>query len=312
MSQTAIIVQNLSRSFGAVKALDGVSFEVPAGSIFGYLGPNGAGKTTTIRLLLGLLTPDSGQARVLGWDTATESQHIREECGALLEHTGLYERLTAAQNLDFYCRVWHMDAKERQARTRELLEKMGLWERRGEIVKNWSHGMKKKLAVSRAMLHNPRVLFLDEPTAGLDPMASTALREDIRNLAEHYGVTIFLTTHNLSEAEKLCQRVVLIRAGKLLSIGSPDELRMQKGGDSLEVLGSGFSEGMLEALRKRKGVESADLHNHHLKVILKRGSGSTWLAPFLVKSGVKIEEMRKGKASLEEVFVELMEEENDA
>jgi len=312
MSEYAITTHDLSRSFGAVKALDGVTFEVPAGSIFGYLGPNGAGKTTTIRLLLGLLAPDRGSASVLGYDTARQSEHIREECGALLEHTGLYERLTAAQNLDFYCRVWRMPVKERQVRTHELLEKMGLWERRGEIVKNWSHGMKKKLAVSRAMLHNPRVLFLDEPTAGLDPLASTALREDIRNLAEHYGVTIFLTTHNLAEAEKICQQVALIRAGKLLSIGSPDELRMQRGGETLEVIGTGFDADLLVALRKRKEVHSAVLQNRHLWVTLSGKSGSTWLAPFLLKGGAQIEEIRKGKASLEEIFVELMEDENAA
>ena len=211
MTAVAIRTQNLTRTFETVRAVDGISFEVPSGIVFGFLGPNGSGKTTTIRLLLGLLEPTSGSAEVLGFDTATHADDIRQRCGALLEHTGLYERMTAEDNLEFYGRVWHLSAAERQQRIHDLLDAVGLWDRRKEPVGNWSRGMKQKLAVARAMLHRPQIIFLDEPTAGLDPIAAVALRDELAALVQQQGVTVFLTTHNLAEAEKLCQQVAVIR-----------------------------------------------------------------------------------------------------
>ena len=176
MTTLAIQAEGLVRDFGAIRALDHLSLDVPAGIVFGFLGPNGAGKTTAIRAFLGLVEPTAGSARVLGFDTRRESDRIRERAGALLEHNGLYERLTAEQNLEFAGRVWHMPKADRRARTRELLEQFGLWNRRDEPVGKWSRGMKQKLAVARAVFHRPPLVFLDEPTAGLDPVASAALR----------------------------------------------------------------------------------------------------------------------------------------
>ncbi len=221
MSDPAIRTTGLSRSFGSVRAIDDVSLEVPTGTIFGFLGPNGSGKTTTIRLLLGLLEADQGSATVLGFDTRTQANEIRERTGALLEHSGLYERLSAEDNLEFYGRVWNLPVKARRERIEELLTHLGLWERRGEQVGKWSRGMKQKLAIARTMLHRPSLIFLDEPTAGLDPVASVALRRDLTTLVAHEGVTVFLTTHNLPEAEAICDRVGVIRQGRLLAVDSP-------------------------------------------------------------------------------------------
>jgi len=203
----AIETRDMVRTFGATRAVDGVSLQVPQGIIFGFLGPNGAGKTTTLRLLLGLLELDGGSASVLGYDVATQSGAIRERTGVLLEHDGLYLRLSEYDNLEYYGRIYHLDTPGRQARIQELLEHLGLWDRRGENVFSFSKGMRQKLAVARALLHRPSVIFLDEPSAGLDPVAAVALRKDIRDLASRGGATVFLTTHNLAEAEKVCDLV---------------------------------------------------------------------------------------------------------
>jgi ABC-2 type transport system ATP-binding protein len=309
MSEIVIRTEGLGRTFGDVKAVTDVSFEVQAGTVFGFLGPNGAGKTTTIRLLLGLLEPTAGRAAVLGYDTRTQSDQIRERCGALLEHTGLYERLSAEDNLEFYGRVWRLPAVERASRIQELLSGLGLWERRLESVGNWSHGMKQKLAVARALLHHPQLVFLDEPTAGLDPVAAAALREDLEDLARKHGVTVFLTTHNLSEAERLCHQVAVIRQGRLIQVGNPDDLRLQQSTNRVEIIGRGWSDAALTELQSKAEVTQASLVNRHLTVDLKEGFDSAVLVPVLVKHGVQIDEIRKGKASLEDVFLTLMEEE---
>ena len=254
----AIRTEGLSRDFGSLRAVDGVSLEVPVGAIFGFLGPNGSGKTTTIRLLLGLLEPSRGTATVLGRDTRTDGAAVRECCGALLEHSGLYERLTARDNLDFYARVWHLPGPERERRVRELLDGLGLWDRREEIVGTWSRGMKQKLAVARTLLHRPSLVFLDEPTAGLDPIGAAALRDDLTDLARREGVTVFLTTHNLAEAEKLCDQVAVIRSGRLVAIGRPDELRSQARRDRMEVTGAGLDDRSVALMTADPSVEFGD------------------------------------------------------
>jgi len=309
MSMYAIQTRDLTRAFGEVRAVDGISFEVPAGSVFGFLGPNGSGKTTTIRLLLGLLQPTSGSASVLGFDTQTQADEIRLNCGALLEHSGLYERMSAEDNLEFYGRVWRIPAVERKERIKNLLESLELWERRKDNVVQWSRGMKQKLAVARVLLHRPKLIFLDEPTAGLDPVAASALRDDLAGLARKQGVTVFLTTHNLTEAEKLCEQVAVIREGKLLTVGSPDSLRLSQGGARLEVVGRGITDEILARLRQRPEVAGVEQIDQHLVISLNQGADSAPLVPFLTGLGVQIDEVRKGAASLEEVFLSLMNEE---
>jgi ABC-2 type transport system ATP-binding protein len=309
MTEFAIRTENLVRTFGAVRAVDGITLAVPRGIVFGFLGPNGAGKTTTIRLLLGLLEPASGEIEVLGLNPRTQADQIRERCGALLEHNGLYERLSAYDNLDFYGRIWHIPADERQRRIKELLENLDLWERRGETAGNWSRGMKQKLAVARTLLHHPELVFLDEPTAGLDPIASAALREDLAQLARREGVTIFLTTHNLSEAEKLCQQVAVIRQGKLVATGSPDELRHNSGRPRLEISGSGFNEPVIAALQSLPEVAFANIVENNLVIDFNEPCTSAPIVSLLVNAGVQIEEVHKGKIDLEDAFLSLLVEE---
>ena len=305
-SDVAIQTEALTRNFGALRALDGLSVTVPHGSIFGFLGPNGSGKTTTIRLLLGLLAPTAGAATVLGFDPRTQGEAVRAQTGALLEHPGLYERLSAWDNLEFFGRAWRMPEAARRERIRELLTHFGFWERRGERVGRWSRGMKQKLAVARALLHRPRLIFLDEPTAGLDPVAAAALNDDLLGLARRDGVTVFLTTHNLAEAEKLCDIVGVVRQGRLLALGTPAELRSLGGTVRVEITGRGLPP-LLEGLRTRPDVREAALEHDRLRLDL---AGDTSVAPLvrlLVEGGAEIEEVRKGHGTLEEAFLSLVE-----
>jgi ABC-2 type transport system ATP-binding protein len=303
----AIQAEGLVRDFGPIRALDHLSLEVPTGIVFGFLGPNGAGKTTAIRAFLGLVEPTSGTARVLGFDTRRESDRIRERSGALLEHNGIYERLSAEQNLDFAGRVWRMAAGERRARTRELLEQFGLWDRRAEPAGKWSRGMKQKLAVARAVFHRPPLVFLDEPTAGLDPVASAALREDLASLSSGQGVTIFLTTHNLVEAERLCDLVGVIRRGKLAALGPPESLRPNDS-SLVRITGSAIDEDAADAAREVAGVESASLQDGGLDLRLGEGASVAPVVAMLVARGVGIEEVRRNRQTLEETFLELVTE----
>jgi ABC-2 type transport system ATP-binding protein len=310
MEEFAIQARGLTRSFAQVRALDDLNLEVPAGSVFGFLGPNGAGKTTTIRLLLGLIEPTGGSASVLGFDTRTQGHEIRARAGALLEHSGLYERLSAEDNLRFQGRVARMPKQQLDERIREMLTHLGLWDRRDEAVVKWSRGMKQKLAIARTLLHGPALVFLDEPTAGLDPVAAAGLRDHLARLASQQGATIFLTTHNMAEAEKLCNLVAVVRQGKLLAVGSPAELRSRGGGQRAEIAGRGFTEVMLATLRQQAAVSQASIEGGRLMLILTDGSDVAPLVSLIVREGAEVQEVRSGQGSLEDVFLTLMEEEH--
>ena len=327
MSGYAIQTRHLTRDFGAIRAVDDMSLDVPSGIIFGFLGANGAGKTTTIHLLLSLIEPTAGSALTLGFDTRKQGQAIRERTGALLEFNGLYERLSAMDNLDFYGRIWHMPATERQARIQELLTHFGLWDRRSERVATWSRGMKQKLAIARVLLHHPQLIFLDEPTAGLDPLAAASLRDDLDALAHREGVTVFLNTHNLDEAQRLCAQVGVIRSGKLLAVGAPDEQRANTDAPRLVIAGEGFTEETLAAARSASGVahvefqpashgasgatgaNGANEYDGRLVVELSAEARGAPVVSALVGAGARLEEVRRDRASLEEVFLSLMEDE---
>ena len=246
---------------------------------------------------------------MLGFDTRTQADAIRARSGALLEFAGLYERMSAEDNLDLYGRIYRMPAPARQARIKELLTHLELWDRRRDHVGTWSRGMKQKLAVARALFHHPPLVFLDEPTAGFDPVAAAALRNDLASLVAREGVTVFLNTHNLTEAEKLCAQVGVIRQGKLVTVGTPDALRARTGGPQVEIVGRGFTEPVLATLRERPEVAHAELHNSHLLLELRGESEMGPLVSLLVHAGAEVEEVRRGKASLEDVFLTLMEEE---
>ena len=305
----AIQTNQLTRSFGTLKAVDRLTLQIPRSTVFGFLGPNGSGKTTTIRLLLGLLDADQGSAQVLGFDTKKQPDEVRVRCGALLEHHGLYERLSAAENLDYYGRIWHMSKTDREKRIRELLEPLDLYERRGEAIGRWSRGMKQKLAVARTLMHRPELIFLDEPTAGLDPVASSALREDLSTLVAQEGVTIFLTTHNLAEAEKLCDQVGVITHGQLLAVGSPSELRSKTSAPRLYVTGQGITPQIMDELKSNTLVKHVQQQNGRLTLDLNEMTRSHEIVKQLVMAGVQIDEVKKEQADLEDVFLKLVEEE---
>jgi ABC-2 type transport system ATP-binding protein len=304
----AFSADRLTRDFGSIRAVDELNMIVPSGVIFGYLGPNGSGKTTTVNLLLGLLEPSSGSATVLGHDTREAGDLIRASTGAVLQDTGTYEDLTAAENLRFFGRAARMSTADIEARSRELLGAMGLWDRRGEHVDGWSRGMRQKLALARAMLHRPQLLFLDEPTDGLDVMAAAAVRDSLKSLAESEGVTIFLTTHDMVEAERLCDSVAVIRNGKLVTVGSPELLGARHSGPRLDFVGNGFSPEIVERLRTHAVVLSAELGAGRLAVELREDVSAAGLVRLVVDSGAQVEEVRRSQAGLEEVFMTLMSE----
>jgi ABC-2 type transport system ATP-binding protein len=305
----AIRLDALTRDFATTRAVDRLTIEVPRGTIFGFLGPNGAGKTTTINLLLGLLEPTAGAAEVLGLDPWRQGDAVRARVGAVLEQNGIYDQLTAEDNLEFYARAWRLGARARADRIRELLTAAELWDRRRDRAGTWSRGMRQRLALARALIHEPELVMLDEPTAGLDVMAATAVRSDLAELATRSGTTIFLTTHNMAEAERLCSVVAVVREGHLLAVGSPDELRARSGAPRVEILGQGFEEPVLAELRGQPGVTGVQRVNGRLVLELAAPTEPGPFVSLLVHRGAQVDEVRRGQASLEEVFVTLMEEE---
>ncbi|MFC1879698.1 ABC transporter ATP-binding protein [Chloroflexota bacterium] len=216
----AIEVQALERTFKKIRALKGIDFSVDSGEIFSFLGPNGAGKTTTIRILTGQLRPTAGSARVVGYDVVSERQALKPAIGVVFEHQNLYERLSATDNLNFAARLYGVDRR----RVVEVLEQVGLEDRAKERLKNYSNGMKQRLLIARALLHEPQVIFMDEPTRGLDPHMSRSVRKIISDLAGQ-GTTIFLTTHYMEEADQLSDRVAFIDQGRIVALAPPETLK---------------------------------------------------------------------------------------
>lgn len=221
---TAVIETfDLQRTFGANRAVDGISFSVAPGEVFGLLGPNGAGKTTTVRLLNGLLPPSGGQARVFGLDPAAQGEQVRRKTGVLTETPALYERLSARENLAFFGTLAGLPQPDLSCRVDEMLSFFGLSGRAADKVETYSKGMKQRLALARALIHEPPLLFLDEPTSGLDPEAAQQVNDLIASLA-HQGQTIVLATHNLTDAQRLCDRVAILNRGRILAMGSLRDL----------------------------------------------------------------------------------------
>jgi ABC-2 type transport system ATP-binding protein len=220
----AIEVNELTRNFNGLCAVDGITFEVKPGEIFGYLGPNGAGKTTTIRMLTGQLRPTSGSARVMDCDIVDERQQLKPQIGVVFESQNLYERLSGRENLRFYARLYRVD----KSRVEEVLKQVGLGKRAQDKVSTYSNGMKQRLLIARALLHNPNVLFLDEPTRGLDPNIARDIRQIVAELA-NVGMTIFLTTHYMEEADQLSDRVAIIDQGRIVALDTPAHLKAEFG-----------------------------------------------------------------------------------
>jgi ABC-2 type transport system ATP-binding protein len=224
MPDTAILTQKLTRRFGSLTAVDGVDLQVSAGQFFGFLGPNGAGKSTTIKMLTGLLAPTAGSMQLLGLDFTSHPVEVKRQIGVVPEGMGLFERLTGSEYLNFVGRMYGLDRPTTQRRSDELLEFMQLADRPKTMIADYSHGMQKKLALAAAVIHGPRILFLDEPFEGVDALAAGALKALLGRMTER-GVTIFLTTHVLEIVERLCSHVAIIAKGRLVAQGSLEELR---------------------------------------------------------------------------------------
>ena len=230
-----IRVENLSKSFGEIKAVNDVSFDVGAGEIFAFLGPNGAGKTTTIKMLTTLLPPTSGKLQIDGLDPRERPHEVRKRFGIVFQDPSLDGDLTAYENMELHGIFYHVPRKLRIERTELLLRMFELWERRNGQVKLFSGGMKRRLEIARGLLHTPKILFLDEPTLGLDPQSRNQLWTHVKNLNQSEGLTVFLTTHYMDEADRVAQRIAIIDHGKIVAQGTPQELKTQTDSDSLEA-----------------------------------------------------------------------------
>ncbi len=307
----AIAVEDLSRAFGAVQALDGVSFAIARGEVVGLLGHNGAGKTTTIRLLNGLLDPDRGNVRVLELDPAEAGAEIRARTGVLTETPSLDERLTARENLAFSAELFAVERSRTRARVEALLAQFDLAARADDRVAGFSRGMKQRLALARALVHDPALLFLDEPTAALDPVAAREVHALIRRLAGDPDRTVVISTHNLVEAQRLCDRVLILRQGQLIAAGTPSDLARRIAGrsrielevDEAHVSAATAVVGQLEpraSVVDDRGVMAVTGIGRELVPDLIRQ---------LVAAGVDVYRLDAAEASLEEVYFALHERE---
>jgi ABC-2 type transport system ATP-binding protein len=230
-----IHVENLVKTFGEVTAVNGVSFDVHAGEIFAFLGPNGAGKTTTIQMLTTLVRPDGGRIAIDGLDPKAQPHEVRRRFGIVFQDPSLDTELTAYENMELHGVLYHVPRRTRQDRIERLLTIFELWERRDAYVKTFSGGMRRRLEIARGLLHTPRILFLDEPTLGLDPQSRNQLWTQVKHLNESEGVTVFLTTHYMDEADRVAHRIAIIDHGRIVAQGSSAELKAQTNTDSLEA-----------------------------------------------------------------------------
>jgi len=302
VSEHAVEVINLTKRFGDFTAVDGVTFNIQRGEIFGFLGPNGAGKTTTIRMLLCLLRPTAGQASVLGYDIEREPEEIRRHIGYMSQRFSLYRDLTVGENLDFYGRTYGVRGKRLRERKQFAVEMAGLEGRERELTRNLSGGWKQRLALGAAILHEPEMLFLDEPTAGVDPISRRAFWDLLYELAEE-GTTIFVTTHYMDEAEH-CQDLAFIHNGRIIAQGSPEEIKLTKmEGQVLEV-DCAQPDAAIGTLRQMGLFEEVALYGALIHVVAQDvGDHKPRIAQTLAEAGVKVRAMDVIAPSLEDVFI---------
>jgi ABC-2 type transport system ATP-binding protein len=298
------------RRSGEIQALRGITFSIGHGELFGLLGPNGAGKTTTIKVLTTLLLPSAGTARVLGLDVARQPHEVRARIGYVFGgDRGLYDRLSGLENLRYFADVYRVAPRTQRARIDELLELVGLNGRERERVETYSRGMRQRLHIARGLLHDPPVLFLDEPTIGLDPVGARELRQTIARL-QQAGKTILLTTHYMFEADELCQRIAVLRDGRIIATGTPADLKSRIADRTIvEIEAFGASDAMIERLRSVAGVDSVSVElREQAQVILVQSSRGAELVQPLLR---ELEEARVGKVvprppTLEDAYVDLV------
>ena len=289
-----------------VEAVKGITFKVKKGELFGLLGPNGAGKTTTIKMLTTLLEPTEGEARILGYNIRKDAREIRKRINLVAEgERTLYWRLSAYENLKYFARIYYVPKREEKERIEELLKLVGLWERKDDLVMNYSRGMKQRLAIAKALINDPEVLFLDEPTLGLDVQSSIFVREFIRKLVDERGKTVLLTTHYMVEAEQLCDRIAIIDHGRIIALDTPDGLKkLVRDEDAVEIRLKG--KGTFDNLPWRMAVVDEDSERG---IITLRGQVDEEELPklveWLVKKGAKIISVEQKEPTLEDVFIKL-------
>ena len=301
-----VVAQDLVKEFDGFRAVDSISFSVPRGDIFGFLGPNGAGKTTTIRMLLGILMPTSGTARVLGLDVATQSHEVQERIGYMSQRFSLYGDLKVTENLKFYGRTYGVRGERLKSRLAYALEMTGLGDRQDELARDLPGGFRQRLALACATLHEPEVLFLDEPTAGVDPISRRSFWDFLYDLAEE-GRTIFVTTHYMDEAEN-CRHLAFITRGKIIVRGTPTEIKSEMRGDVLEIM-CDRSDEALAALRVADDggqidVSELALYGARVHVVSEDvAAQEPVIAAVLEAAGVKVTAMEVIAPTLEDVFI---------
>jgi len=302
------VAEDLTKRFSGLTAVDRLSFEVEQGEIFGLLGPNGAGKTTTIRILASLIQPSEGEAYVGGLSVRDDALRVRETIGILTESPSLYERLSARENLEFFAKAYGVDEPQtRGARIRELMEFFDLWDRRGDRAGTFSKGMKQKLALARALVHQPGILYLDEPTSGLDPKSAKDIRDLMERLSQREGQTILLSTHRLEDAERLCDRVMIINRGAAVSVASPRELRQRATGAHVVNVGlREVTETLREAAEAAEGVKAIEVKDGALSVTLASEGYTPILVRGLVEAGGSIMHVVPQEVSLEEAYLKVI------
>jgi ABC-2 type transport system ATP-binding protein len=298
-----IKTENLTRRFGSKVAVDSLTLDITRGEVFGFLGPNGAGKTTTVRMLVGLIGMTGGRAVVNGYDVHRDPMQVRRTVGVLTEAPGMYNRLSAEYNLSVYARLY--EVPDPAAQVQKYLSMLGLWERRKESVGSFSKGMKQKLAIARALIHEPQTLFLDEPTAGLDPEAAHTVREFVKELRTE-GRTIFLTTHNLDEAERLCDRIGVIRS-RLIALDTPDGLRKKLFGRRVRVQIANLDETHQALVAALPSVQQVERDSNALLVTLEDPDrDNPAMIGALAAAGASIQYVQASDASLEDVYLQLV------
>jgi len=301
----AIRLEAISKQLGEREVLRDVSFTVGQGDIFGYLGPNGAGKTTTIRILLGLLQPTSGRAAILGEDVSRDE--ARRKVGFVLESDGLYDNKTAEENLWYYARIYGMaEPAERIDRILHLVE---LGDRAKDKVGTYSKGMRQRLALARAMTHNPELMVLDEPTAGVDPSGQIEVREVILNMAHKEGKTIFISSHNLDEVQRTCNRIALVDRGEIKLYGELEQLQRERSGNAVEIeTTEAIAEPLFSELRSLSHLGLRERQDKTLTFAPQEGVRVPDIVSLLVGRGVEIEGVNKKEASLEEIYSAILKE----
>ena len=302
---TAASLTDVTVTYGDRTALAGCSLTIPRGGVFGLLGVNGAGKTMILRLLLGLIAPDRGAVRVLGMDPARAGDAVRARAGVLLEHHGLYERLDAYENLRFAAGLCGLPTARFAARTRELLGAFQLWDRRGERVGTWSRGMKVRLAIVRALLHSPELLVLDEPTAGLDPVAAQTLRAELGAILAAAGCTVLLTTHNLAEAERLCTHVGILHEGRIIAQDATADL-VARASSATQIVLRGASATLAELLMRRPDVFNVRLRDGVLELTAASEAATAAVLDQARLAGADVARLGQAESSLESAFLRLL------